>query len=960
MIRRGGAWLLAAALLLTSLSTGWAAPAEETDVPVPTVEATELQNEADEMQRQMAIRLEIAKNEDDLPGLMQAQPETESTEEPEEAAALRVAEEIHLESDDNIREEAALEATEPTEETLTDAAIMEAASADAEAPQDGIVAESVEEATDETVTDGPVLQYRSRTAPMAIMAKDAPKDETTEPPATEEPVTEEPVTEKPKPRFVVTIANENGTFEAPSAEVDTLSAAREAFAKNEHRDLVIMDRNRKIGNGVILMRRGYVITSPTKVPGQVLLTWGSFPEAYTGAGYDAVFRKGDGEQVTMSLMGTTGAIDKMANGALPVDQVELVPFVQMKNVSYYENRNGRLVHVIHTFKYDGKSNAFNAQAASITLGFSPDMFKPGQKYYSHDAFQFYSDRSLTKAVGSFAPYYKMLSFRSQSAYSASDLDRYIDSWKVKDNVLVGTGRDFKRMERKYGINAGMLLAMAAHESGRGTSAIARDKFNIFGVRATDGNPYGNATAFHSVAACIENQAHKMLHEGYLNIKEDWRFHGAHVGDKGSGLNVKYASDPYWGEKIAGHLVALDTFLGVHDTGRYSIGWTKQTATATSQPKAGASTLYTHKTVRGTNVTMAGVVITGESGDYFRIQSDTALQGGKAGAAMPYSFRDQVYVPKSQIAVRNPGQIKPGPTWGQGIRLEGASRFETAVAISEERFAKADVVLLANGETEIDALSAAPLAQAKNAPLLLTTKSGLPKAVAGELKRLQPKEVWIIGGENSIENSTFNALKSQGYKVKRIEGKNRYETSAVIAKELVGANHGYTHAFLANGLSAVDALSIGAVAAAAKQPILLTDGKTLDPAVKESMKPLKSLTIAGGSASVSYTLGESLVANKISVDRLQGPDRYATSLAIAKKYGGASNSVAMATGRVLADGLAGAGLAADYNAPLLLVGEGLSSDAETWLKNGRVDTLFALGGTNSVRTAVFEKATKAIR
>ena len=38
--------------------------------------------------------------------------------------------------------------------------------------------------------------------------------------------------------------------------------------------------------------------------------------------------------------------------------------------------------------------------------------------------------------------------------------------------------------------------------------------------------------------------------GYLDPVTDGRYFGANLGDKGSGINVKYASDPYWGEKAA--------------------------------------------------------------------------------------------------------------------------------------------------------------------------------------------------------------------------------------------------------------------------------------------------------------------------------------------------------------------------------------------------------------------------
>ena len=36
----------------------------------------------------------------------------------------------------------------------------------------------------------------------------------------------------------------------------------------------------------------------------------------------------------------------------------------------------------------------------------------------------------------------------------------------------------------------------------------------------------------------------------LDPVTDSRYYGANLGDKASGICVKYASDPYWGEKAA--------------------------------------------------------------------------------------------------------------------------------------------------------------------------------------------------------------------------------------------------------------------------------------------------------------------------------------------------------------------------------------------------------------------------
>ena len=50
----------------------------------------------------------------------------------------------------------------------------------------------------------------------------------------------------------------------------------------------------------------------------------------------------------------------------------------------------------------------------------------------------------------------------------------------------------------------------------------------------------------------------LISESYCDPKDYiGRYYGSHLGDKESGINVKYASDPYWGEKAASFYYRLD-------------------------------------------------------------------------------------------------------------------------------------------------------------------------------------------------------------------------------------------------------------------------------------------------------------------------------------------------------------------------------------------------------------------
>ena len=118
------------------------------------------------------------------------------------------------------------------------------------------------------------------------------------------------------------------------------------------------------------------------------------------------------------------------------------------------------------------------------------------------------------------------------------------------------------------------------------------------------------------------------------------------------------------------------------------------------------------------------------------------------------------------------------------RLSGNNRYGTAVAISQEGWVSADVVVLARGDDYADALAGVPLAYALDAPILLTPSARLSSLVRDEIIRLNAKEVIVLGGYGAISEEVEDILTTElGLAVKRIAGSNRYGTAAEIAREL---------------------------------------------------------------------------------------------------------------------------------------------------------------------------------
>ena len=113
---------------------------------------------------------------------------------------------------------------------------------------------------------------------------------------------------------------------------------------------------------------------------------------------------------------------------------------------------------------------------------------------------------------------------------------------------------FYELEQKYNVNGILLASIGIHESGWGTSQIAKDKKNLFGYGAYDSSPYESAFDFESYGEGIEILA-KVLSKYYLNdagtpIYDDERATAAYNnGPTLSGINVRYASDPDWAQKV---------------------------------------------------------------------------------------------------------------------------------------------------------------------------------------------------------------------------------------------------------------------------------------------------------------------------------------------------------------------------------------------------------------------------
>jgi putative cell wall-binding protein len=248
--------------------------------------------------------------------------------------------------------------------------------------------------------------------------------------------------------------------------------------------------------------------------------------------------------------------------------------------------------------------------------------------------------------------------------------------------------------------------------------------------------------------------------------------------------------------------------------------------------------------------------------------------------------------------------------GEGVvRVSGATRYQTAIEVSKASFDAADTVVLVSGAAFPDALSASALAGVYRAPILLTEPTRLTPGVAAEITRLGASHVIIVGGTGAVSDAVKNALPS-GLAVERIGGRDRFETSARVAARVeqeMGADF-CREAFVANGYSFADPLSVSPYAWSRKMPVLLVRYDEAAPSVADFLADnVDALYVVGGEGVVSEWLPDDL--GYPDAQRLAGANRYETAAAAAEfawEQGWASYGlVGIASGRNFPDALAGA-------------------------------------------------------
>jgi putative cell wall-binding protein len=319
-----------------------------------------------------------------------------------------------------------------------------------------------------------------------------------------------------------------------------------------------------------------------------------------------------------------------------------------------------------------------------------------------------------------------------------------------------------------------------------------------------------------------------------------------------------------------------------------------------------------------------------------IAAVSVLVGGLAfSAPAQASTAARTQLPATAPAASLPSSVK---------RISGASRFDTAIATSQDEFpvtGSAKAVVLTRADNYPDALAGVPLAAKVGGPLLLTSSASLNSPVSVEILRVLPAggTVYILGGTAAVSAAVATTLTDNHFVVKRLSGSDRFATAVAIA----GALGDPTTVFEATGLNFPDALAGGPAAIMSNAAILLTNGSVQAPAT--------ATYLAAHTGGTHYALGGPAAAADPTATSIVGTDRYATAARVADTFFTAPTVAGVATGANFPDALAAGPDLGSKQAPLLLVPpvgalpEG--STRELIFDSPTLRSALVFGGTSSI-------------
>lgn len=360
----------------------------------------------------------------------------------------------------------------------------------------------------------------------------------------------------------------------------------------------------------------------------------------------------------------------------------------------------------------------------------------------------------------------------------------------------------------------------------------------------------------------------------------------------------------------------------------------------------------------------------------------ALAGGVA-AALAVTLAGPAFAavsdPYADVVERDPvkKQYSTDDT-AKLYRVAGLDRIQTAIELMNATTKNwGDTVIIARSDDFADALTAGPLADLLDAPVLTTpsTKAGasaIDSRVVAAIKAKGFKHVIVIGGTGVIPDSWRDSLEdATGADVSRISGVDRYDTAIGIAKWVARwmqdnqtdenvRNWTNVNVYLATGKNFPDAMVAGVGASANQGIVLLTDDRQMEERTLEFVRNQRNFFPTWVNHIEIRTVGQQAedAANAADVrvdETASGVDRYDTAVQVAAAQPASPKLLTVASGTNYPDAVVSGAWAANHDGAMVLVeNNAVPAVTSSYIRQNFADTykpVVVVGGDNSVSRAV---------
>lgn len=303
-------------------------------------------------------------------------------------------------------------------------------------------------------------------------------------------------------------------------------------------------------------------------------------------------------------------------------------------------------------------------------------------------------------------------------------------------------------------------------------------------------------------------------------------------------------------------------------------------------------------------------------------------------------------------------------------LYGSNRFKTAVKVSQEGWPSgSDNVVIVNSKNTITGIIATPLATAHNAPILMTEQNNLIGDISNELKRLKPKNIYIVGDRSIISKEVSDKMKAAtGANIVRIFGKYPGEISAAVAQNIAKVKKVDTAYVVSVTNGVADALTISSKAGETKNPVIVVDQNYINANAFTFLSTnVSSVYYVGGEKSISTSLInqiDGVVNNAGAGNRVYGSSRHSTNVNVVNRFYKDVNLPAVTVTKSdnigLVDTVPAGPLAAKKNSPIVLTEKNsVPNVTKELLDSRKTNSIYQIGGgisasvTNTIKTKLSE-------